>query len=132
MKLSLYQTELLEELMDLENEAKTNPDFDGLQFKRYEYLIAYLSDFLPLKSYHQPYISNESSKYLPIKRTINVRFYINIGEAIYTYQLINGERKLMFYGLFQVIAEDGNVYFCNGEKSLPQSDCYILNSSYIK
>jgi hypothetical protein len=53
MKLSLYQTELLEELMDLENEQKTNPDFDSLQFKRYQYLIAYLSDVLPFKSYHE-------------------------------------------------------------------------------
>jgi hypothetical protein len=73
-----------------------------------------------------------SDKYLTVKRIKDAGVYINIGEAVYVHQCINGYDSFIFYGIFQAIDESGNVYFCNGEKFLSQLGCYLLNVTHIE
>ena len=73
-----------------------------------------------------------SDKYLTVKRIIDARVYITVGEAVYTYQGINGENRLSLYGLFDHMDKNNIVHFCNGDKQLSYEDCYILNFTYIE
>jgi len=58
--------------------------------------------------------------------------YINIGEAVYTYQFINGESRLSLHGLFDRIDKNKIVHFCNGDKCLSYEDCYLSNVTYVE
>jgi len=69
--------------------------------------------------------------YLTVKRIIDAVVFINIGEAVYTYQFINGVNQLRLHGLFDHIDKNKIVHFCNGDKCLSYEDCYLLNETYI-